>query len=515
MPKASKWSVILSLLIGFSQTALAANTITQASKGDCSPTIIAQGKATVICGIPQKVVDRLLKELDEKDIKLQERESIIASWIKKYQELESQLASRSDDIAKQAKAFLEEGKLEDAEKLFKQALQNDVKNAAANAFSLAQIKVLQINYPEATTYYQQAVQLDPENALYLNDLAYQLFSLGEYAQAEPLYQRSLAIEEKWFKDSPNVASVLDNLAVLYDEQGLYARAEPLHQRSLAIREEVLGKDHPDVAVSLNNLAEQYRIQGKYELAESLYQRSLTIREKALGKDHPDVATALNNLAVLYDNQGQYAKAEPLLLRSLEIREKALGIDHPDVAFSLNNLATLYYYQGRYTQSEQLIQRSLKIWEKALGEDYPLVATSLNNLAKLYEGQSQYALAAPLFQRALAILKKTLGKDHPRTKTAREDVKTLEDILHGENQVLIKAILPASQAEKLGLQAGDILTHYKQQPILGTSAFIYQRSFESASAPEQALTVSRNGKELVFKLKPGKLGAELQDQARIK
>ena len=37
-------------------------------------------------------------------------------------------------------------------------------------------------------------------------------------------------------------------------QGKYAEAGPLYERSLAIREKVLGPDHPDVATSLNNLA---------------------------------------------------------------------------------------------------------------------------------------------------------------------------------------------------------------------------------------------------------------------
>lgn len=47
--------------------------------------------------------------------------------------------------------------------------------------------------------------------------------------------------------SSNVATSLKNLARTYDEQGQYAQAEPLCKRSLAIREKALGPDHPDVA----------------------------------------------------------------------------------------------------------------------------------------------------------------------------------------------------------------------------------------------------------------------------
>ena len=61
-------------------------------------------------------------------------------------------------------------------------------------------------------------------------------------------------------------------------QGKYDEAEPLYQRALAIREKALGPDHPDVAESLNNLAELYSNQGKYAEAEPLYKRALAIDE---------------------------------------------------------------------------------------------------------------------------------------------------------------------------------------------------------------------------------------------
>jgi tetratricopeptide (TPR) repeat protein len=138
----------------------------------------------------------------------------------------------------------------------------------------------------------------------------------------------------------DVATSLDDRARLYQREGRYADAEPLYQRSLAIREKVLGPDHPDVATSLNNLAGLYQSERRYDDAEPLYQRSLAIREKVLGPDHPDVATSLNNLARLYRIESRYADAMPLYQRELAIREKVLGPDHPDVATLLNNLAQL-------------------------------------------------------------------------------------------------------------------------------------------------------------------------------
>ena len=75
---------------------------------------------------------------------------------------------------------------------------------------------------------------------------------------------------------PMLRRSLNNLAALYDKQGRYADAEPLYKRSLAIQEKALGPDHPDVATSLNNLAVLYQEQGRYADAEPLYKRSLAI-----------------------------------------------------------------------------------------------------------------------------------------------------------------------------------------------------------------------------------------------
>jgi Tfp pilus assembly protein PilF len=249
----------------------------------------------------------------------------------------------------------------------------------------------------------------------LNNLGGLYDAQGKNDLAEPLFQRSLEIlEEALGPDHSDVSNSLNNLAELYRAQAKYDLALPLHQRALAIREEVLGPDHPDVSISLQNLAGLYREQGKDDLAEPLFQRSLAIREEALGPDHPDVGTALNNLALLYMGQGKYDLAEPLFQRSLTISERARGQDHPDFGASLQNLADLYREQGKDDLAEPLLQRSLAIREKALGPDHRLVASSLNSLALLHIGRRKYDLAEPLLERSLAIYESAFRPGHPDT-----------------------------------------------------------------------------------------------------
>src|SRR5271157_1671209 len=153
-------------------------------------------------------------------------------------------------------------------------------------------------------------------------LGQSLYQQGKYKESAAAYQRCLQMR-------PDDAMVLNATARSLDAKGDYAGAEPLLRRALAMVEKALGPDHPYVAACLNNLAELLRAKGDYAGAEPLYRRALAIDEKTLGPDHPDVARDLNNLAALLYAKGDYAGAEPLFRRALAILEKVLGPDHPD------------------------------------------------------------------------------------------------------------------------------------------------------------------------------------------
>ncbi len=128
-----------------------------------------------------------------------------------------------------------------------------------------------------------------------------------WAQCQRYLPHALAcadLIETWKIHTAEAASLLHQAAYYLVDRAQYPEAEPLYQRALAIREQVLGPEHPDTATSLNNLAILYYDQGKYGQAEPLYQRALTIIEKALGPDHPDTITVRANYANLLKNMKQ-------------------------------------------------------------------------------------------------------------------------------------------------------------------------------------------------------------------
>src|SRR6266516_4683472 len=289
-----------------------------------------------------------------------------------------------------------------------------------------------------------------EEAHLFNQAGYFLKEQAFCTEAEPLYQRALAIREQVLgPEHLDTAQSLYNLARLYYDEGRYAEGERLYRRALKIREKELGAEHLDTAQCLNSLALLYWAWGKDSEAEPLYQRALPIREKQLGPEHPDTAHCLNNLALLYVSQGKYAEGERLHRRVLAIREQVLGPDHPDTAQSLQNVAGLYYAEGdqsKYAEAERLYQRSLTIREQVLGPEHLQTAKSLNNLALLYEAQGKYSEAESLYHRAMAIREKALGQENPKTiATVESYAALLRKMRRNEEATALEARIKALQA----------------------------------------------------------------------
>ncbi|MCH8267055.1 MAG: tetratricopeptide repeat protein [Acidobacteria bacterium] len=105
------------------------------------------------------------------------------------------------------------------------------------------------------------------------------YEQGNYAEAEKQFLAALQEAENFGPEDPRLATSLNNLAVVFRAQGKYEEAEPLYQRSLAIDEKALGPEHPKVATTLENYADLLRKTGRENEASSMEARAQAIREK--------------------------------------------------------------------------------------------------------------------------------------------------------------------------------------------------------------------------------------------
>jgi tetratricopeptide (TPR) repeat protein len=133
----------------------------------------------------------------------------------------------------------------------------------------------------------------------------------------------VSVKEKAFgPDHPQVASSLGNLAGVLTELGQYAQAQALHERALAIKQNALGPEHPSLAPTLSSLADVHFRSGAHEEARSLGERALTLWEQAHGRDHVDLTNPLIVLAGVALAQGRAADALALAQRAVDLTEAA-------------------------------------------------------------------------------------------------------------------------------------------------------------------------------------------------
>lgn len=157
-------------------------------------------------------------------------------------------------------------------------------------------------------------------------------------------------------DDPRLASTLNDLGVLYGMQHRDIEAEPLFQRALAINEKAFGRQHLSIVLTLQNLSVIYASQDKFDEAQSVARESLAISLHLFGIHHPRIGSTCRTLATVYALQGQYEEAERFAERSVAILETTLGERHPETAQSLAMMVQLMWRTHREREAQQLEAR---------------------------------------------------------------------------------------------------------------------------------------------------------------
>jgi tetratricopeptide (TPR) repeat protein len=99
------------------------------------------------------------------------------------------------------------------------------------------------------------------------------YGRGDYGEAERHWKAQLEFEVNMGSNRS-----LNNLARLYEAQGRYAEAETIYERSLAMMEKTLGPEHPELSESLNNYTAFLRKMGRDAEAAKIEARLLAIQK---------------------------------------------------------------------------------------------------------------------------------------------------------------------------------------------------------------------------------------------
>lgn len=110
-----------------------------------------------------------------------------------------------------------------------------------------------------------------------NDTGTEAYEQGLYAEAEEQWLAALEETESFGPQDPRLTATRKNLADLYYAQGNYAEAAPLYRRSLEIAEKAFGAEHPNVATSIENYAALLGEMGREDEAADWEARAKAIR----------------------------------------------------------------------------------------------------------------------------------------------------------------------------------------------------------------------------------------------
>lgn len=144
------------------------------------------------------------------------------------------------------------------------------------------------DYPKAEEFYKKALDIRQQNylsiksyrALTAYNRAINLSDGKKLKDALDSYSLSLKLyEEEHGKESLMVSSCLDSMAELNTELGQYAQAEKLYKRSLAIKDKLMDADNQLLLGTLNKYASVLRKLGKINEAALVEKRAAAVKTK--------------------------------------------------------------------------------------------------------------------------------------------------------------------------------------------------------------------------------------------
>jgi putative PEP-CTERM system TPR-repeat lipoprotein len=142
-----------------------------------------------------------------------------------------QLAPASELAAKLYAATVESGKAKEAEQFAASWMTSHPKDAQFPAF-LAAVALGRKDYAAAEKHYLSVLQIQPESALALNNLAWVMGQLHKDGAVD--------LAEKANKLAPNQPAFMDTLAMLLADRNEFARAIELQNKALALQPENAG-----------------------------------------------------------------------------------------------------------------------------------------------------------------------------------------------------------------------------------------------------------------------------------
>jgi eukaryotic-like serine/threonine-protein kinase len=212
-------------------------------------------------------------------------------------------------------------------------------------------------------------------------------SRGRQVTARELLEKGAQSIAQELSDQPEVqATLMHTMGSAYMGLGLYADAQKLFEQSLAIRRRVFGDvDHADLAESLNSMGSILFYRRQYDAAAERHREALEMRRRLYGEEHAAVAQSLHGLALATFNTGDHEGAERYFRQALEIRRRLPEPAIPDLLESLKRLAQVAKSRGEAEEEERLLREAL---DRGQGIEHPTMAADSRRCSSTGESSTE-------------------------------------------------------------------------------------------------------------------------------
>lgn len=273
-------------------------------------------------------------------------------------------------VLSEALALHQSGRLEEAERLYRQALASEPRNP--DALQLYGVLACQSARPElGVDLITRAIAVNPGPAGFHLNLGNAFQALGKHDDAARSYRRALSRE-------PRNVVALNKLGSALLELGAPEEALARATEALALQ--------PGYAEAHFHQGAALQALGRNEAAAAAYRRALDAQ--------PGYPAALNNLGTVLQTLGRPEEAIDCLSRAIA--------DRPDFAAALSNLGNVLQAERRLDEAVDHYRRALAV-DPSLVETYYNFAAALRLLGQLDQAIGCYRQALSLAPEELRIL----------------------------------------------------------------------------------------------------------------
>ena len=179
----------------------------------------------------------------------------------------------------------QEGRLEEAEQLYRSILKNQPGNSIAIHNLGSALKALG-KVDEAEASYRKAIELKPDYAEAHYNLGITLKELGKLDEAEASYRKAIELK-------PDYAEAYNNLGITLQDLSRFDEAEASFRKAIEL--------NPNHEKTYNNLGNTLKEFNKLDEAETSYRKAIELK--------PDYVEAYNNLDLVLKQKKLLSKIE--------------------------------------------------------------------------------------------------------------------------------------------------------------------------------------------------------------